>query len=338
MPVLVAVASLPFGLRGGQYDIKVQHRTLAAHVTEQRYSPAVTVASRPELAQTIPPHGTGEGWTTYTWYDHPFVLRATFGRNVASLGSINSWAMLSRPVAEGLDLQDEAAIGAVRDTFADLALQALNELVAIVRRKARLFQVFDLRRDDIEITVRRDDGTILCEDPLQEALTSAEQRETDKFDLVGKAQEWYQDLNAELLAENPVSQAEDLLMEAERALRQRFPRQAITTSHTTIETAASALLNHGMTRRRVPEDEIGHLLTTKSLNAKLDTLLNAYTGFSLKRDNHSLWKSFNLLNELRNDVVHRGKRPSVRDAELAIQCARDIVTWLEMVAQRNRSR
>jgi hypothetical protein len=39
---------------------------------------------------------------------------------------------------------------------------------------------------------------------------------------------------------------------------------------------------------------------------------------------------------MRNDVVHRGRRPTFQDAELAISIARGILAWLSKVRSRNR--
>ena len=337
MPVLVAFASLPFGLRGGDYEIALSDReTIVAHVSERAYSPFVTISSRPELAQSIPQDGETAGFTSYTWYDHPFVLRVLFGRNVASLGSINSCATIIKPLPDGLELGNRARLDRLRSSFSEASLEALNTLIAAVRHKARLYHVFDLRRDDIDISVRLEDGSLLLEDPLQAELTAQEERESDSFDLHGRSDDWYRELGEALGEPDPVGLADDLLMEADRALSQRFPRQAITTCHTAVETAVSALLTRGMVRRNVPDREIDHTLSTRSLTSKLDALLRVYTGFTLKRDNAPLWKSFNLLNDLRNDIVHRGRRPTVDDAEGALRTARELIAWLQMVRGRNK--
>jgi len=335
MATLVAFASLPFGLKGGEYRIATPAETLTAHVSELRYNPLITITSRPELAQTIPANGEGEGFTSYSWYDHPFVLRVLFGRNVASLGSINSYASILRPLPNDLDL-DDAALEAKREEFAELALAGLNNLIAAVRHKARLYHVFDLRREDIDVSVRREDGTVLIEDPLQASLSKKEEEDNASLDLLHQGDDWYLELMATLQEPEPVSLGDSLMMEAERALLQRFPSQTIATCHTAIETAASALLTKRMSRRNVPDEEIDYVLSTKSLTAKLDVLMQTYTGFSLKRDNHLLWNSFNTLNDLRNDVAHRGKRPSAADAQFAINTARQLLRWLEGVRLRNK--
>ncbi|HHX42381.1 MAG TPA: hypothetical protein GX714_00115 [Chloroflexi bacterium] len=337
MPVLVAFASLPFGLRGGDYEIAVsEDETVTAHITERAYSPFVTISSRPELAQSIPQNGETDGFTSYTWYDHPFVLRVLFGRNVASLGSINSCATILQMLPDDLDLEDHERLDALRDAFSAQALVALNTLIAAVRHKARLYHVFDLRRDDIDVSVRREDGSLLVEDPLQAELTAQEERASESFDLQTRSEDWYRELAQAIGEPDPVGLADDLLMEADRALAQRFPRQAITTCHTAVETAVSALLTRGMVRRNVPDREIDDTLSTRSLTSKLDALLRVYTGFTLKRDNAPLWRSFNALNDLRNDIVHRGKRPTVAEAEGALCTARELVSWLQMVRGRNK--
>lgn len=336
MAILVAFASLPFGLRSGAYDIATATETVTTHVTARQYSPFITITSRPELAQSIPGDGQGEGFTTYTWYDHPFVLRVVFGRNVASLGSINSCATIVRPLPDGMDIMLEETIAPLREQFSQVALEALNHLIAVVRHKARLYHVFDLRRDDIDITVRTEEGAMLCEDPLHSALAKEEEAQAERFDLAHETGQWYQDLGDALTRQEAVSLADDLLIEAERALAQRFPRQAIATCHTAIETAASALLTRGMTRRAMPDREIDELLSTKSLTSKLDSLLRIYTGFSLKHDNHPLWKSFTQLNDMRNDIVHRGKPPTAQDAAFTIQITRDLLRWLDIVRLRNK--
>lgn len=335
MPALVAFASLPFGLQGGLYQIRSADELVDVHITDLRFSPFLTITSRPELAQSIPARGQGEGFTTYTWYDHPFVLRVVFGRNVASLGSINSCATIAQPLPAGFDLENGSGIDDERRVFSEMALGALNNLIAVVRRKARLYHVFDLRRDDIDVTVRRDDGGVLLEDPLQAELIEEEEAQSERFDLLQQDAQWYEELATRLREPEPVGLAEDLLIEAERALSQRFPRQAIATCHTAIEAATSALLTRGMKRRGRSDGEIDDLLPTKSLTSKLAALLARYTGFSLKRDNRALWNAFNELNDMRNDIVHRGNRPSDRHAEMAIDVTRELLGWLTMVRHRN---
>ena len=336
MPALIAFASLPFGLRAGSYQVHTPSGAVEVHVSELRFSPFLTITSRPELAQSIPAHGQGDGFTSYTWYDHPFVLRVLFGRNVAALGSINSCATIARALPETLSVEDTPQLDAVQREFSQTALIALNDLVAVIRRKARLYHVFDLRREDIDITVRRDDGSVLIEDPLQAQLIEEEAAESERFDLLDNPDAWYADVETRLAKDQPVGLAEDLLIEAERALAQRFPRQAIATGHTAIEAAASSLLTQGMIKRGLEDREIDHQLSTRSLTSKLEVLLRRYTGFSLKRDNHGLWRAFGQLNDLRNDTVHRGQPPTEKDAEFAIQVTRDLLRWLDLVRQRNR--
>ncbi len=336
MPTLVAFASLPFGLRGGEYEVAASTEMVTVHISESSYNPILTITSRPELAQSIPRDGQGEGFTTYTWYDHPFVLRVLFGRNVASLGAINSYATILEPLADDIDLDDEATLGPIRERFSEAALAVLNDLIAVVRRKARLYHVSDLRRDDIHVTIRDQQGAVLQSDPLGTSLTQEEQERHRSSDLLGETPEWYEELSATLRQTQPVTLAEDLLMEAERALSQRFPRQAITTCHTAIETAVSSLLTRGMHRRGIPDRQVDHTLSTKNLLSKLGTLLQRYTGYSLKRNNQPLWRAFNRLNDLRNDIVHRGTRPSDRDAELAVKTTHELLDWLDMVRGRNK--
>ena len=127
-----------------------------------------------------------------------------------------------------------------------------------------------------------------------------------------------------------------MLIEAERALAQRFPRQAIATCHTAIEAACSSLLTGAMQHRGHPDYEIDELLATKSLTSKLDPLLRRHTGFGLKRANLRLWQEFNDLKDLRNDIVHRGRTPDAADAAEAIATTRNVLSWLAMVRQRNR--
>ncbi|MHB0859418.1 MAG: hypothetical protein ACYC5M_17855 [Anaerolineae bacterium] len=334
MANLVAFASLPFGIQGGQYEVAVGRAVVVVHVSDLRYNPFLSISSRPELAQSIPSSGQGRGFVSYTWYDHPFVLRVLFGHNVASLGSINSLATIVHPLTGDLDLHDEGALNTLREPFAEKALEALNSLISVVRRRARLYHVFDLRRDDIDISVRREDGTILLEDPLQAALTREEVEDSERFDLFQQDSDWYRELSQALREPEPVSLADELMMEAERALYQRFPRQAIATCHTALETAVSALLTRGMSRRGIPDREIDHILSTRGLASKFDSLLRQYTGYSLKQSNHSLWKSFNLLNDLRNDIAHRGKHPTEADATFAIATVGDLLQWLAMVRHR----
>ncbi|NLG49650.1 MAG: hypothetical protein GX552_06025 [Chloroflexi bacterium] len=338
MATFLAFASLPFGLRGGEYQVATAKGMVTVYISDLSYSPFLTISSRPELAQAIPKSGEGDGFTSYTWYDHPFVLRVLFGRNVASLGAINSCATVAQPIPEGIDLKDERALGPLREAFAQVALTALNNVIAVVRRKARLYHILDLRRDEIDISIRNEHGTILREDPLQVSLSEAEKEEAlvEDFDLLQQSGEWYDELRGTLGKPDPVTLAHELVMEAERALSQRLPRQAITTCHTALETATSALLTWGMRRRDVPDRQLDNILATKSLTSKLDGLLRQYTGFSMKRDQRALWKAFNQFNDLRNDVVHRGKYPSSEDAEFAVSTTRSMLDWLDMVRDRQK--
>ena len=336
MPLLLAFASLPFALRGGTYPVRTDQGVVDVVVSDRSFNRFLTITSRPELAQSIPKGGEGEGFTSYTWYDHPFVLRVVFGRNVASLGSVSSGATIIQPLPEGVDPHDESALSPVRQRFSEMALAALNNLIALVRRRARLYQIFDLWREDIDVTVRSDDGSVLVEDPLQEKLIREERIYNQTFDLMDEDEAWYKELEDLLQEEEPVTLAQSLLMEAERALMERFPRQAITTCHTAIEAATSSLLMRGMRRRGKSDREIDHLLATKSLPSKLGSLLRRYTGFGLRRDNYPLWEPFDRFNTLRNNVVHRGISPPQEDAEFSIEVTRELLDWLAMVSSRNK--
>ena len=343
VPILVAFASLPFGLKAGEYEIATTAGVVAAHVTASQYSPFVTVSSGPGSQGSHPAGGQARSGhmleadaVSYTWYDHPFVLRVVFDRNAASLGSISSCASILRHLPDDTDLDDKTAMAALRETFSEVALAALNHLVAVVRRQARLYRVLDLRRDDIEITVRDLNGTVLCQDPLHEVLAQEEVELAERSELSQQSSEWYQQLVAALKAPDSVGLADELMMEAERAYSQRFTRQAITTCHTAVETAASALLRWGMSRRGLGDRVIDHTLATRALTAKLDILLQKNTGSSLKRTNRPLWKAFNMLNDLRNEVVHRGKRPSPQEAKFAIKSARELLDWMDVLRSRNR--
>jgi hypothetical protein len=336
MPALLAFASLPFALRGGSYAVRTEQGLVDVVVSDPSFSRFLTITSRPELAQSIPEGGEDKGFTSYTWYDHPFVLRVVFGRNVASLGSVSSGATVVQPLPEDIDPRDESALSPIRRRFSEMALAALNSLITLVRRRARLYQIFDLWREDIDVTVRSDGGAVLVEDPLQEELIREERVYNQTFDLMEQDEAWYKELIELLREEEPVSLAQSLLMEAERALMERFPRQAITTCHTAIEAATSSLLSRGMRRRGKSDREIDHLLATKSLPSKLGSLLRRYTGFGLRRDNYPLWEPFDEFNTLRNNVVHRGISPPQEDAEFSIEMTRDLLDWLAMVETRNK--
>jgi hypothetical protein len=335
MPALVAFASLPFGVAGGPYEVNTVYGIKTVHVTAQTYTPFLTIASHPAATRVLAAQDQAEGLTSYSWYDHPFVLRVVFGRNIASLGSINSSGTIVQSLTPDADWRSER-FDAQRDAFATESLAAFNNFVAVVRGKAKLYHVFDLRRDDIDVTVRSEDGTVLTPDPLQAELIEQEEALGERFDLARESEQWYEELRLGLAHEEPVGLADDLLIEAERALAQRFPRQAIATCHTTIEAAVSMLLTYGMQRQGLADGEIDHALSTRSLTSKLEALLRRYSGFSLKRDNPELWLRFNEINDLRNDIVHRGLRPTHDDAAYAIQVTRNILRWLKMVRGRNR--
>lgn len=335
MPVLVAFASLPFGLREGTYTVETANGPLTAHISAQRYNPFLSISPRPEQAEGIPPSGIGEGFTTYTWYDHPFILRVVFGQNVAALGSINSSVTIVRRL-DGDDLPNPQELDRLRDGFADHALQAMNKLVAVVRLQGRIYHLNDLRRDDIDLTVRSDEGAILLEDPLQEELVREELSHSETFDLVDRPPEWYETVSLLLQEEQPVDLADELLIEAERALAQRFPRQALATCHTALEAGASALLTRGMLRRGVADHQVDQILSTHNLTTKLGSLMGRYCGYDLRKENRALWQAFMRVNDMRNDVVHRGRRATDEDAEQTLGVTRDLLEWLRMVQRRNK--
>ena len=335
MPLLVAFASLPFGIQERSYTVPTPSGPLAVHVSEQRFSPLISVGPAESTEQSNLVFDEDSVTTTYTWYDHPFVLRVLFGKDRAALGSINSGATILRRLPDEVNLRNQDELAAARDLFATEALSALNNLVAVVRRKARLYHLFDLRRDDIDLTVRDDDGTVLAEDPLQDELIREEEARTETFDLSGEGAAWNRDVDRALMEHRPIELADELLIEAERALSQRFPRQTIASCHTTVEAAASALLTEGMLRRGMDDDQIDHMLSTRSLTSKLAALMGAYCGFSLRNDNRPLWQAFGQLNDLRNDTVHRGRRPTYKQAQEALLTTRSMLAWLKMVRQRN---
>ena len=140
MPALVAFASLPFGIAGGPYQVNTVYGMQTVHVTAQTYTPFLTIASHPAATRVLAAQDQAEGLTSYSWYDHPFVLRVVFGRNIASLGSINSSGTIVLPLEADCDWR-AGAFDALRDTFAGQALAALNNLIAAVRGKAKLYHV-----------------------------------------------------------------------------------------------------------------------------------------------------------------------------------------------------
>ncbi|NLG27322.1 MAG: hypothetical protein GX557_05395 [Chloroflexi bacterium] len=336
MVALVAFASLPFTLRPGQYGVRTARGLTRVQVAANRFDPFLAVAARPELVAQLPGDGQGEGFASYTWYSHPFVLRVLFGRSVAAMGAVNSYATISQQLDAGVSLEDEPTLLRRVDAFADAALETLNTLIARVRRSGRIYHVSDLRRDEIHITVRDEAGLVLREDPLQASMTQEEQEQDSGVDLRTRDDGWYHELEASLDRAGSDSLALELVMEAEMALARRFPRQAVTTCYTTVETAASDLLTKGMRRRGVPEPEIDDLLATRNLASKLDSLLVRYTGFSLKRDQRNLWKAFTELMALRNNVVHRGGRVSEAAARTTLQTTYELLDWLATVSSRNK--
>ncbi|NLX42435.1 MAG: hypothetical protein GXY79_03045, partial [Chloroflexi bacterium] len=102
MPLLVAFASLPFGIRERTYTVHGTSGQLTVHVSEQKFSPLIAVSPSGSATDDAPP--TDPWSTTYTWYDHPFVLQVIFGVDHATLGSINSTATVIRRLAEGIAL------------------------------------------------------------------------------------------------------------------------------------------------------------------------------------------------------------------------------------------
>ncbi|NLV74670.1 MAG: hypothetical protein GXY52_08310 [Chloroflexi bacterium] len=331
---MVAFASLPFGLRSGSYELALGDGTMqAVLVTPLRFNPFVTLAACDVPVRGLPQNGQGDGFISYTWYDHPFVLRVAFGPNIASLGSINSSATIVQPLEAGFDPHDKAALHALSEDFAAISLEAFNTLIAIVRRQARLYQVHDLIRSDIQITIRDEQGAFVADDPREVEFTE-EDRVPVSLDLSERDSRWYEELAVALRGHEGPDLADELLMEAERALDERFPRQALATCNTVMETAVSQLLTVGMSKRGLSTTAIDDLLLSRSLAAKLDSLLETNTGYSLKRHNRALWNSFDQLSSLRNDAIHRGANVSVQDAQFALQVTRDVLAWLAFVRSR----
>jgi hypothetical protein len=331
---LAAFASLPFGLRGGTYEVRTLQGMVSVIISELSFNPFITMAARSMVAKPMPHHGQGEGFLSYTWYDHPFVLRVTFGPGIASLGSINSCATIVLRLPDDFSLDNQDAFTHQHEEFATSSLEILNNLIAIVRRQAKLYQLHDLSRGDIQVTIRDESGNIVAEDPLEKQLAQEEEQPAASLDLLDRDDAWYDTLHAALQTNAPTELADDLLMEAERALTERFPRQAIATCHTVLETAVSALLTYGMSRRGLASSAIDDLLTSRSLAAKLDSLLETYTSYSMKRHNRPVWKRYNQLSDLRNDIVHRGRTPTHDDAAFALQVTREILAWLAFVKTR----
>jgi hypothetical protein len=331
---LVAFSSLPFGLRGGTYEVHSPQGMVSIIISELSFNPFITLAARSVVTRPIPHHGQGEGFISYTWYDHPFVLRVTFGPGVASLGSINSNATIIQHLPEYFDLQNQEAFARQHEEFAANSLNAFNNLITIMRRQARLYHLHDLTRGDIQVTIRDENGNIVAEDPLETQLAQDEEQPAAPLDLLDRDDAWYETLRSALYTNAPAELADDLLMEAERALTEHFPRQAIATCHTVLETAVSSLLTLGMTRRGLASSAIDDLLTSRSVAAKLDSLLETYTSYSLKRHNRPVWQRFNQISNLRNDIVHRGRRPTHDDAAFALQATREILAWLAFVRTR----
>ncbi len=334
MSHLVAFASLPFGMRGGEYPISLGHTRVVVRVAEQCFNPFLSVTSRPELAQNLPHDRFDDRFTSYTWYDHPFLLQVIFGRNVAALGSVSSMATVVKPLPASVMRADARELDRRMEAFARVAMRAYNKLIAAVRRRAHLYQLLDLAREDVEITIRDDVGALLRRDPVEVVVAERQAREAESFDLVDRDDEWYAGLREQLASSGEGNLAEELLLEAERALAQRFARQSVATCYSALEAATAALLTVRMKGRGRSDREIDATLAGKGLASKLDSLLRTYTGYSLRRDNRDLWHEFYDLLALRNDVVHRGVYPSNARAREAIRITRNAMDWLNMVAAR----
>lgn len=331
---LVAFASLPFGMRGGEYPVSLDDTQVVVRVAEQRFNPFLSVTSRPELAQSLPQQRFDDRFTSYTWYDHPFLLQVVFGRNVAALGSVSSMATVVEPLPAEYLRASSDELNRWMEAFGHRAMRACNKLIAAVRRRAHLYQLLDLIREDIEITIRDDAGMVLRRDPVEGVVAERQAREAESFDLVDRDDDWYHDLREHLAGASDGGLAEDLLLEAERALAQRFARQSVATCYSALETAVAALLTARMKGHGRSDREIDATLAGKGLASKLDSLLRTYTGYSLRRDNHELWHAFYDLLALRNDVVHRGVHPSNAQVRNAIRITRNAMDWLDMVAAR----
>ncbi|MGI6380556.1 MAG: hypothetical protein ACOX2R_07280 [Anaerolineae bacterium] len=334
MSHLVAFASLPFGMRGGEYPVAVGDEQVLVRVADQRFNPFLSVTSRPELAQSLPQGRIDDRFTSYTWYDHPFLLQVVFGRNVAALGSISSMATVVEPLPRRGLRGSSAVLDERMERFGQRAMHACNTVIAAVRRRAHLYQLLDLTREDIEITIRDDNGAVLRHDPVEGIVAERQARETESFDLVDRDDLWYEELREHLEGAGDYSLAEDLLLEAERALAQRFARQAVATCYSALEASAASLLTVRMKGHGRSDREIDATLAGKGLASKLDSLLRTYTGYSLRRDNHELWHAFYDFLALRNDVVHRGLYPSDERVREAMRITRNIMDWLAMVTAR----
>jgi hypothetical protein len=64
-----------------------------------------------------------------------------------------------------------------------------------------------------------------------------------------------------------------------------------------------------------------------------DKAMRAAVGHSLREDNKSLYKAVVKLFELRNQIAHRGKEPTISEAQIAVAAAVDLSKWLDALAQ-----
>jgi hypothetical protein len=121
-----------------------------------------------------------------------------------------------------------------------------------------------------------------------------------------------------------------LLSIAQSLIDQGHFNIAIVTSHMACEVAAERALDAAYTTKNLKTlgEAIDDLMNGFNLaNRKHRKLYNALTGTEL--ENEPFWFQFKKASEKRNSIIHRGGQAIKKEAEDALQAAKELITHLK---------
>jgi hypothetical protein len=124
-----------------------------------------------------------------------------------------------------------------------------------------------------------------------------------------------------------------LLNTAKELLKQGHPAMAVVAANTACEYRVERVVSKAISRsglRQPVEEAISDLLPSYGLaNDRVRALYSALTGDAVHQQ--PFWSDFKAGAKLRNDVVHRGARASVQQAESAVAAAESLLRHLATV-------
>ena len=136
-----------------------------------------------------------------------------------------------------------------------------------------------------------------------------------------------------LLLNNSTPYHEVLLSTAKELVKQGHPAMAVVAANTACEYYVERALSKAMSRAGLTqpvEEAVSHLLPGYNLaDRRVRSLYSALTGDAVHQQ--PFWSDFTTCVKVRNDVVHRGARASVQQAETAVAAAESLLRHLAAV-------